>query len=99
MNIHANLKFDKSRPATCVIHKSPTLKYFAVGLLKGQILQKHKTDHPTVLTVIEGEIHFAIEGQIIRLQRLDTYEIPIGIEHEVQGCMSNNVFTLVQDWG
>ena len=99
MNIIDQLQFNSSRPATHVIRKTPSLKYFAVGLLEGQILQKHKTSHPTVLTVLDGAVDFAIEGEIIRLKKCDTFEIPVGIEHEVQGVEGQNVFTLVQDWG
>lgn len=97
MNILENLNFNQDKPATKSIHKSSQTNYLAIGLLKNQILKKHKASVPTVLTVLKGSIHFIINNEAILLNQFDTYEIPVSIEHEVIGLDKMNVFTLMQE--
>ncbi|WP_222931416.1 hypothetical protein, partial [Xanthovirga aplysinae] len=85
------------RPAILPIRKSEKINLIAIGLLKDQILKKHKAAIPTLLTVLKGSIEFRIENDKIRLLQFDTYQIPVNIEHEVEGKEERNVFTLTQE--
>jgi len=99
MNIENSLEFHLDRPSTLSIHKTEKLNYIGVGLLKDQLLRKHKTLIPTTLTVIEGSISFSIDDSIHILKQMDVYQIPVDVEHEVSGLEERNIFTLIQERG
>jgi len=97
MNIEQELKFDPEKPATHMIKRSEKINVIAVGLLKDQLLQKHKTLLPTFLTVVKGEIEFHINNEKLELNTLDTFQIPVDVLHEVLGLDEKNIFTLTQE--
>ncbi len=97
MNIFEDISFNEDKPSVISISKTDRLNYLAVGLAKGQVLQKHKTLNPTVLAVLRGEIEFSIDNKEILLTEGDTYKIPVLIEHEVLGLDEENIFTLIQE--
>lgn len=96
-NILGNLIFSDNKPAIFSIRKSDRIHYLAIGLLEGQLLKKHKANVPTTLTVIKGSIQFFINEEVLFLTEYDTFEIPVGVEHEVKGLGGENVFTLIQE--
>ena len=95
MNILASMPFNDTKPATLMLSNTDSHKLIAVGLMKNQLLPQHQTPTPAFLTVLEGAIDFEIEGKTTRLNRLDTFEIPVRVMHEVKGIEANNVFTLL----
>lgn len=97
MNIAEELQFDLTAPATRMVRRTDKMNIIAVGLLRDQLLQKHKTLLPTMLTVIEGSIEFHINGEKFELTRFDTLEIPVNVEHEVLGLDHENIFILTQE--
>lgn len=101
MNILEQITFDPTKPAVVSILKNDRLNYLAIGLLAGQLLKKHQTHVPTLLTVIKGEVVFLVGQDRIPLKQYDIYEIPVSVEHAVQGVQEENIFTLIQEkqWG
>lgn len=97
MNILENLAFGSERPSVCPIQRDDKTNYFAIGLLKDQLLKKHTANVPSLLTVLEGEIEFSINGRVFTLKKFDTYDIPVLVEHEVKGLSEKNIFTIIQE--
>lgn len=96
-NIASNIEWHEERPAIFKIHHTDKINFFAVGLLKSQLLKKHSTKVPTLLTVLKGSIEFYINDDKLILNQFDTYQIPVTIEHEVLGLEEENIFTLMQE--
>jgi quercetin dioxygenase-like cupin family protein len=94
MNIVENIALNPGKPAVLPILKTDTLHIRAIGLVQEQLLRKHKTAIPTILTVLKGRISFHINNEIIRLHTYDTFQIPVNIEHEVTGIDAENIFML-----
>ena len=97
MNIAEALNFNTEKPTTYSVLKTEKLNVIAVGLVKNQILRKHKTLIPTFLTVLKGSISFHINNEVKTLNQFDTYQIPVNTEHEVGGIAEENIFTLTQE--
>ncbi len=97
MNILKNIKLSEERPGVLQIYKTEKLNLFAIALVKDQILKKHHTTVPTMLTMLQGRIEFEIEGKIFEFGEFDIYEIPVSVEHEVRGLEAENIFTLTQE--
>ena len=96
MNIAKEIIFNSEKPCTLPISKTETTNIFAVGLIKEQILAKHKTQWPTLLIVLRGTISFRINSETIILSALDTYQIPIDTEHDVTGIDVENIFLITK---
>lgn len=95
-NILDKISFYPDKPSIRVIKKEKNMKMVAVGLGKGAKLDKHTTSDPALLVVLKGKIDFIINGQTIRLNEMDTYDIPVDVEHEVIGINNENIFTLAK---
>ena len=97
MNIAENISFNADKPAILSVLKTESVNLFAVGLLKNQMLKKHNTVIPSLLTVLKGSLEFRIGNDKIIFRQFDTYAIPLNIEHEVEGVDEENVFTILQE--
>lgn len=97
MNIAKEIRLNKEKPQILSIRKTESANIFAVGLLKDQVLAKHKTQLPTLLIVLQGAILFRINSEEIRLSSLDTYQIPIDVEHDVTGLDEENIFLITKE--
>lgn len=97
MNILENIKFESDKANIAIIKKDDKVKYFAVALGNGGVLKKHKTAVPATLVVLKGEINFAFSDREYVFKQFDTFEIPVGEEHEVTGVLDENLFTVLQE--
>ncbi|WP_027375918.1 cupin domain-containing protein [Kaistella palustris] len=97
MNILENITFSTEKPNVVYIRKSDKVKYICISLGKDAVLKKHRAPNPATLLVLEGEIRFLIDGRELHFKRLDTYEIPVNVEHEVIGVTDKNLFTVVHE--
>ncbi len=96
MNITKAIVFTPEKPTVVTVKKTDRLRVLAVGLQKGQVLAKHQTNNPTLLIVLKGEILFTINNETLKFNETDTYEIPVGVMHEVTG-KTDAIFTLTQE--
>ncbi|EAZ83106.1 hypothetical protein [Algoriphagus machipongonensis] len=97
MNILKNITLSEERPGVLQVYKTDKLNLFAIALVKEQVLKKHHTNVPTMLTMLKGRIEFEIQGKVLEFGEFDIYEIPVTVEHEVRGLEKENVFTLTQE--
>jgi quercetin dioxygenase-like cupin family protein len=97
MNIAKEIKFNTEKPYILSIKKTESSNIFAVGLVKDQVLVKHKTQLPTLLIVLQGGILFRINSAEIRLSVFDTYQIPVDTEHDVTGLGEENIFLILKE--
>ena len=51
---------------------------------------------PATLIMVKGEVRFLINGEEIILKDLDTYQIPVEVEHEVIGVQKENIFIITK---
>lgn len=97
MNIAKEITFSEEKPFVLAIRNTEIANVFAVGLIKDQVLPKHKTQLPTLLIVLRGSILFRINSEEIKLSALDTYQIPIDKEHDVTGLDEENIFMITKE--
>jgi len=97
MNIAKEIKFAVEKPFVLSIRKTETVNIFAIGLLKNQVFAKHQTQQPALLVVLQGSILFRINSEEIKLSALDTYQIPVGTEHDVTGTGEENIFLITKE--
>lgn len=96
MNITKDLHYEREKPAILTLLKGEHTKAFVVGLLKDQVLAKHKTAVPALLLVIEGAVTFKMKSQVMLLNKHDVFSIPVDVEHEVIGIEEKNSFMIIK---
>ena len=99
MNIAKEIKFSIEKPFVLSVRKTESVNIFAVGLIKDQVLAKHKTQLPALLIVLQGSVLVRINSEEVRLATLDTYQIPVDVEHDVSGLNEKNIFLLTKEKG
>lgn len=82
-SIQDKVIFKKENKSVNVLF-SEGFKAVGIGLLKGQMLEKHSTSTPAFLFIHEGKVEFRISGKKIQLQNGDFVKIPKVEEHEVE---------------
>ncbi len=82
-SIQDKVVFQKEKKSVNVLF-SEGFKAIGIGLLKGQILEKHSTPTPAFLFVHEGKVEFRIGGKKLQLQNGDFVKIPKVEEHEIE---------------
>ncbi|UXP31632.1 hypothetical protein N6H18_14885 [Reichenbachiella agarivorans] len=86
------------KPVVKVLHKTDKTKIVGVGLKKGVMLAEHLTKVPTKMIVIEGQIQYSQKGEETILSKLDEWDIPVEVLHEVLG-LENSLFVLMMELG
>lgn len=97
MNILETLEFDSHKPNVSIIRKNHKINQFAVALGRGAVLKKHTTSVPATLIVLEGEIRFLMEEREHTFKKLETFDIPVDVTHEVVGVANENIFLITQE--
>ncbi len=96
MNIHGQITYSDEKPAVVSIRNNEKINIIAIGLKKGRVLKKHVTKIPATLIVLKGTINFEINGENHVLQPLETFDIPVDVEHEVTG-VEECIFTVIKE--
>ena len=96
VNLADKLTFKTDKPTTYFVKDGKNVRQVAIALGEGGVLKKHTTSIPAILIMVKGTVRFLINGEEIVLKDLDTYQIPVDIEHEVIGVEKENVFIVTK---
>ena len=96
VNLADKLTFKTDKPTTYFVKDGKNVRQVAIALGEGGVLKKHTTSIPATLIMVKGTVRFLINGEEIVLKDLDTYQIPVDVEHEVIGIEKENVFIVTK---
>ena len=96
MNLADELTFRNDRQTTYFVKDGQNVRQVAIALGEGAVLKKHTTNIPATLIMVKGTVRFLINGEEVVLKDLDTYQIPVDVEHEVIGVEKENVFIVTK---
>ena len=65
-----------------------------LGFIKGQILDKHKTQTPVFLFVHTGSVAFSREAETRIMSAGSYFEIPADVEHEVKAIEDSRLLLI-----
>ena len=84
-----------THPIAKIIHNDANCKTLVLVFKKGMVLKEHKTNVPTTLLVMDGEIEYSIGEEKITLKKYNQTGIPIGLLHAVV-AKEDSVCLLIQ---
>ena len=96
VNLADKLTFRNDKQTTYFVKDGQNVRQVAIALGEGAVLKKHTTNIPATLIMVKGTVRFLINGEEIVLKDLDTYQIPVDVEHEVIGIEKENVFIVTK---
>lgn len=79
---------------TVKVLANPSFKLIGLGFKKGQVLEKHTTSTKAILIVQFGEVEFVMDGEKLKLQSGDFFEIPEIVEHEVYALVDSYLYLI-----
>lgn len=82
-------------PLARIIHHDKGCKTVALVFKKGMTLKEHKTNEPSTLLVLDGEIHYRAGDEEIILRKYNQTGIAPGVLHEVTAS-EDSVCLLIQ---
>lgn len=96
MKINEQLNYSDEKPAVVAIRNNDKINIITIGLKQGQLLKKHVTKIPATLIVLKGRINFEIAGTTHLLVPMETFDIPVDVEHEVIG-LEESAFVVIKE--
>ena len=84
-----------THPVAKIIHNDANCKTLVLAFKKGMVLKEHKTNVPTTLLVMDGEIEYRVGEEKITLKKYNQTGIPIGMLHAVE-AKEDSVCLLIQ---
>lgn len=84
-----------NKPIIKVLKKGTDSKTIVLGLKEGITLKEHKTNIPTTLLVIKGNVVYKEKYREINLESFDSLEIPTDFIHSVYS-LEDSICLLIQ---
>lgn len=82
-------------PVAKAIHHNSHFKVLVIGFNQGMVMATHTAKWPSKLTVLEGIIHYTMEGAVTILNQYDEFDIPVGVVHSLE-AKSDSLCLLTQ---
>ena len=92
-SFNENQNFSDERVVTNVLLESSFSKEIRILLKQGQMMKEHKAPYPIIVHVLEGEIHFGVQGKLHRLKSGDIITLAANIKHDLT-ALSNSIIRL-----
>lgn len=97
-SLSENLEYKKDKPAIKVMLESEFTKEIRILFRKEHLMKKHKTPYPIVVEIVEGEIDFGVNDEILKLKKGDLLSLEGGIPHDLYAVTDSMVrLTLSKD--
>lgn len=83
-NILENVIFDVKKPVIVVMVDDEHGKEIRIAMDEGVEMKEHKTPYPIRIIVLEGEILFSIEDEVVKLEHGDMVRLEGNIVHALK---------------
>ena len=83
-SFNENVDYNDDRIVTKIILESSFSKEIRILLKRGQIMKKHKAPFPITVHILEGEIDFGVQGEIILLKKGAIITLEGNIPHDLK---------------
>lgn len=78
------LEFNANKPVINVLFETSFTKEIRIAMQEGTDMKKHQTPYPIVVELIEGEINFGVENEILMLKKGDLIALDGGVPHDLK---------------
>ena len=82
-NIYKDLTYKESGPAISVLFQTNATKEVRIAFKQGQRMEEHQTPYPITVAMVEGELDFGVNGEILHLKKGDMLNLDGGVPHDL----------------
>jgi quercetin dioxygenase-like cupin family protein len=82
-NIYKDLVYKDSRPAITVLFQTDATKEVRIAFKQGQHMEEHQTPYPITVAMVEGELDFGVNGEVLHLVKGDMLNLDGGVPHDL----------------
>lgn len=82
-SIYQGIEYLENKPAIKVLFETDFTKEIRIVMKNGQLMKKHKTSYPIVVEIVEGNIDFGVEDNMLDLKKGDLIALDGGVPHDL----------------
>jgi len=82
-NILKDLVYNDSKVAISVLFETETTKEIRIVFKAGQIMKKHQTPYPITVEMVEGNLDFGVNNEILKLEKGALLSLNGGVPHDL----------------
>ena len=82
-NIYQDIVYNETKPVINVLFETDFTKEIRIAMQNATVMKKHKTPFPIVIEIIEGEIDFGVQGEILNLKKGNLIALDGGVPHDL----------------
>lgn len=90
-SILSNIEYGDTKPAIKVLFNNAYVKEIRIVFKAGQEMKEHKTNHPIVVEVVDGDIDFGVSNEVYRLEKGVLIALDPGVPHNLVARMDSIV--------
>lgn len=83
-SIYNKLEYKDGKPAISVLMETDFTKEIRIAFKNKQLMKEHKTPYPIVVEVIEGEIDFGVNNEVLNLKKGDLISLKGNVPHDLK---------------
>lgn len=92
-SLYNELEYNENKPIIKVLFETVFTKEIRIVMQKGTEMKKHQTPFPIVVEIVDGELNFGIENEIINLKKGDLIALDGGVPHDLK-AKENSIIRL-----
>lgn len=78
-----NLEFNEKRPLVQVLFETTFTKEIRIAMHKGTEMKEHKTAFPIVVEIVDGNINFGVESEVLHFNKGQLIALDGGVPHSL----------------
>ena len=82
-NIYENLAYKEDAPAITVLFQNEATKEVRIAFRDGQRMAEHQTAYPITVAMVEGNLDFGVNGEVLHLKKGDMLHLEGGVPHDL----------------
>jgi len=82
-NIYKDLTYKEGSPAISVLFQTDATKEVRIAFKQGQRMEEHQTPYPITVAMVEGELDFGVNGEVLQLVKGDMLNLAGGVPHDL----------------
>jgi len=82
--LYKEVVFNEDKPVISVLFETNFTKEIRIAMHKGTEMAKHQTSFPIVIEIVDGEINFGVNGEVLNLKKGALIALDGGVPHDLK---------------
>ncbi|MEN8254274.1 MAG: cupin [Verrucomicrobiota bacterium] len=82
-NIYNELTYKDTGPAITVLFQTDATKEVRIVFKDGQRMKEHQTPYPITVAMVDGELDFGVNGEVLNLVKGDLLNLEGSVPHDL----------------